>query len=451
MKFAQTSLPYRVKQFIDCHEMFESTDHLLLACSGGVDSVVLSHVLKELGYQVTLAHMNFQLRGAESDGDAAFVEELARSQVQGFVSETVDTEAERKKGESTQMVARRLRYAWFNELLREGDYATLLTAHHADDDLETALINLIRGTGIEGLTGMAPRSYDRAKPLLDVTKKELLAYAEAHGLKWREDASNASDDYLRNRIRHQLIPLLNEFGLDGERWRRTAANLTDDAIIREIGIDYIQENYVEFTGDGTRVTLVDSYGHKVKGRSMIVRNEGSSYDFTQDQCQQLLSVKPGTILVSATGATAIRQTNGIEFAKQLDESDFPDPVTIDELPVEVEYTSGYLATLRLVPRPKNLAKSGVLYLAPPQLPLHLRPRKNGDTLQPLGMNGQTKKLQDYFVDKKYFRLDRDYVPILTTANDVILAVIPLGISELARVTPEMAEVLEVRWDSWWSS
>lgn len=451
MKFSQKSLPYRVHQFIEHHELFERADHLLLACSGGLDSVVLSHLLKQLDYRVTLAHMNFQLRGADSDGDAAFVEELARSRVQGFVSKTVDTKAEAEKGESTQMVARRLRYAWFNELLREGDYKTLLTAHHADDDLETALINLIRSTGIEGLTGMRPKKYDRVRPLLDVTKDELLSYANKHNLKWREDSSNDSDDYLRNRIRHQLIPLLNEFGLDGKRWRRTAANLSDDAVMREIGIDYIEENYIDYTGEGSQVTLTDIYGTPIRGQSLLVRHEGARYDFTPEQCEQLLKANPGTVLTSITGAQAIKRADEIEFAHQLDEADLPTPVAIEQLPVEVAYTSGYLATLELVPRPKNLNEPGVLYLAPPPLPLHLRPRRKGDKLQPLGMKGRNKKLQDYFVDKKYFRLDRDFVPLLTNQDDEILAVIPLGISELARVSPDMTEVLRVSWGPYWSS
>ena len=446
MKFSQTSLPYRVQQFIKRHELFQPDDHLLLACSGGMDSVVLSHLLKQLGYRVTLAHMNFQLRGADSDGDAAFVEELARSQVQGFVVKTVDTKAEAQRGESTQMVARRLRYSWFAELITSGAYTTLLTAHHADDNLETAMLNLIRGTGLSGLTGIKPRKHWLVRPLLDVAKSELLDYAKDNQLQWREDVSNESDDYLRNRIRHHLSPLLNEFGLDGKRWRSTASHLKQDAELRAIGLRYLASKYVQEIFGGVVIELANWTREEVAGLPGLVRSEALAFGFTSDQIDQFLSIKPGTRLVSRTHSSALKTDTGIEFRWTTAGMGQAIPTTITKLPFGHGYLRRVNISLKLIPRPADLTSPGVLYLAPPPLPLHLRPRRNGDRFQPLGMRGRSKKLQDYFVDKKIMRQNRDFVPLLTDANDRILAVLPYGISELAKVTPEMTEVLEIRKD-----
>ncbi|MEM9001507.1 MAG: tRNA lysidine(34) synthetase TilS [Bacteroidota bacterium] len=179
-------------------------DHtFIIACSGGVDSVVLVHLCHQLGLPFDLAHCNFNLRGEESDADQYFVEQLAQKLGRTCHVKSFDTTAD--KG-SIQMRARKLRYTWFQQLIDNKDYGYVLTAHHADDDLETFVINLSRGTGIEGLSGIPALNQNVVRPLLPFSREWILAYATYHDIAWREDSSNIENKYLRNRIRHEIIP-----------------------------------------------------------------------------------------------------------------------------------------------------------------------------------------------------------------------------------------------------
>ena len=184
---------------------------LLIATSGGLDSMVLVDLLKQLPYQIAIAHCNFQLRGIESFEDQKFVQEYAEEQKIPFFTTIFDTKAFAKEYQlSTQVAARELRYNWFYELLETNKYDYILTAHHADDNLETFIINLSRGTGLEGLCGIPTQNEKVIRPLLVYPRAEMEAYADLHQVLWREDSSNASDTYLRNKIRHEIVPVLKE-------------------------------------------------------------------------------------------------------------------------------------------------------------------------------------------------------------------------------------------------
>lgn len=191
--------------FINKERLFEKDEYLLLAISGGLDSVVLAHLLKHNGYNFALAHMNFQLRGEDSNIDEQFLEDLAKKlKVKIF---TKRVEVPKNQG-STQIQARELRYTWFKELMKKHSFSKLLTAHHANDLLETALLNLSRGTGIKGVRSILPLQNNIARPLLFAGKEELEQFARGNSIEWREDVSNASDHYTRNKIRHHVIPQL---------------------------------------------------------------------------------------------------------------------------------------------------------------------------------------------------------------------------------------------------
>ncbi len=188
-----------------------STSKLLLALSGGVDSMVLADLLIQSGLKFSVAHCNFQLRGKASDGDSSFIEEFCKENQIDFFIKKFDVQGYQKTGNySIQMAARNLRYDWFDELIQQYQFDFLLTAHQLDDSIETFLINLSRGTGIEGLTGIKKQKGKILRPLLPFSKNEILDYAEKNNVKWREDDSNNSDDYLRNKIRHRIIPVLKE-------------------------------------------------------------------------------------------------------------------------------------------------------------------------------------------------------------------------------------------------
>ena len=188
---------------------------LLLACSGGLDSMVMVDLFHKLSFDMAIAHCNFQLRGMESFEDQNFVHNYAETNnIELFITQ-FDTEAFAEDYKlSTQVAARELRYSWFYELLETKKYDYILTAHHADDNLETFLINFVRGTGLEGLTGIPAQNGTIIRPLLIFSRKEIEQYAKENNIEWREDSSNTSDKYLRNNIRHNLVPVLKELNLD---------------------------------------------------------------------------------------------------------------------------------------------------------------------------------------------------------------------------------------------
>ena len=184
---------------------------LLLAVSGGIDSMVLVHLFQQLDYDFAIAHCNFQLRGEESDGDETFVKTVCEQLKIPFHTIKFDTKqlAEEQKT-SIQVTARNLRYEWFSKLLEENGIDFLLTAHQLDDSLETFIINLSRGTGLDGLIGIPMQNEHIIRPLLPFSREDIVAYGKENKIQWREDSSNASDKYLRNKIRHDIVPILKE-------------------------------------------------------------------------------------------------------------------------------------------------------------------------------------------------------------------------------------------------
>ncbi|MBT3622266.1 MAG: tRNA lysidine(34) synthetase TilS, partial [Flavobacteriales bacterium] len=201
----------KVQNYILLKSLFLKEDKLVLGISGGADSVCLMHILLSLNYDFELAHCNFNLRGKESEEDESFVKELAEKYQLKIHLKQFDTEGYATENKiSTQMAARDLRYAWFNDLLLTQNANHIAIAHHANDDVETFFINLIRGSGIKGLLGISEKTNSIVRPLMAVSRTEIENYLDENKLSYRNDSSNASVKYLRNKIRHELMPLLTE-------------------------------------------------------------------------------------------------------------------------------------------------------------------------------------------------------------------------------------------------
>ena len=230
---------------------FLNKSRLLIAISGGLDSVVLTHLCHQLKLNIALAHCNFNLRGNESDGDEEFVLQLAEDLDLEVFIESFETEDYAKTYKlSTQMAARELRYNWFEELAEQLNFDFILTAHHADDNLETFLINLSRGTGLDGLMGIPEVNNKIVRPLLTFSREDIETYAKTNKLTWREDSSNASNKYLRNKLRHDVIPVLKEINpFLLQNFESTQNHLQDSKQIIEDTIVRIQKKAVYVDND----------------------------------------------------------------------------------------------------------------------------------------------------------------------------------------------------------
>ena len=241
----------RFKNHIKTNLDFLNHRKILVAISGGLDSVVLVHLCYKLGLNIALAHCNFKLRSHESDEDESFVLKLAKDlDLKVFIQEFDTADYAKINKLSIQMAARELRYNWFNTLATQMEYDCVLTAHHADDNLETFLINLSRGTGLEGLKGIPEINNNIIRPLLPFSRDDVRAYAKNHNLSWREDSSNASTKYMRNKLRHDVIPVLKEINSQLlQNFNKTQGFLKDaDAIIKDKLEDVLKE-ITDFKGD----------------------------------------------------------------------------------------------------------------------------------------------------------------------------------------------------------
>lgn len=391
---------------------------LLLAVSGGLDSVVLAHLCHEAKLDFSIAHCNFNLRGEESDGDEKFVVDLADSLEVEVFTESFDTLnfAENHKI-SVQMAARELRYEWFSELSSSVQFDYTLTAHHANDNLETFLINLIRGTGPEGLTGIKTEKEEIIRPLLDFSRKQIEAYARKKRYKWREDSSNASDKYMRNKIRHHIVPVMEELNpqlLDS--FAKTQQHLQESMDLVE---DYISLLYPKLVQKDTYGYAIDiDFLKKVPNQKQILYQLLKSFGFTEwNDVYDLLSAQTGKMVLSDTHRL-IKDRQKLLLTEQNGNS------------VNKEYNLGEDEELVMIPGMGTLhinevkemeqASESCIFVPERKLefPLKIRKWKKGDYFYPFGMKGK-KKLSDFFKDQKFSLPEKENTWILFSGNEIV--------------------------------
>lgn len=407
----------RLKTHIENSLPFLKGKKLLVACSGGVDSVVLAQTMKKLGFEIALAHCNFSLRGKESDGDEMFVIGLAKKMRIPVFAETFDTKTFAKNnGISTQMAARTLRYNWFNEILKNFNYDYLLTAHHLDDDLETFFINLSRGTGINGLTGIPAINENVIRPLLAFPREEIEDYARKNNLKWREDSSNKKTDYLRNKLRVEVLPkfketnrsLLGNFKKTQQNLR-SSKNLIDDymALIHNLVVS----------------KDVDFYKINIQKLKELPNTEALLYEllngfgFTEwKDVSDLLDAQTGKQLFSKTHKLLKNRNELLLSEIDLDKNE--DVFLVSENGISSPIKLKFEPITNIDETAKNL-----IYVASEKLkfPLKLRKWKEGDSFQPFGMTGN-KKLSKFFKDEKISRLKKNKIWVLMSDEKIVWVV-----------------------------
>jgi tRNA(Ile)-lysidine synthase len=469
------SLLQRFQQYISDNHLFSRGDTLLLAVSGGVDSVALCELCKQAGYSFIIAHCNFKLRGEESERDAAFVQQLAQHYKVPFLKKEFDTaEFAEKNKLSIQEAARELRYGWFAELLNpaigpmlsreqsaihdsrftihdlelEGQHSVLptvlLTAHHLDDNIETMLMHFFRGTGIHGLRGMLPKQGHIVRPLLFARKQELKLFATENELNWVEDSSNALDKYSRNYFRNQLIPLVQHIYPEAEN--NLAANLRRFADMEQLydqALALHKKKLLEYKGEEVHIPILKL--QKAEPLHSIVYEIISDFGFSAAQTEEvirLLGSESGRYVQSATHRIIKNRRWLIIAAAQLEQAQ---TLVIDADEDRIVFENGALELEQLKNKNVQLVNDPAVALIDQgtlQFPLLLRKWKKGDYFYPLGLK-KKKKLARFFIDQKLSMTDKEKVWVLES-NKKILWVVGLRIDDRFKITESTKQVLRIK-------
>lgn len=430
------------KEHLDTRLELLYGSRLLVAISGGLDSVVLTHLCHQLKLKVSLAHCNFNLRAAESDGDEQFVLALADDLEMDVFIECFETETYAKEqGMSIQMAARELRYHWFFELAEQLNFDYILTAHHADDNLETFLINLTRGTGLDGLTGISEVSDKMVRPLLPFSRETMEAYALKEHLRWREDASNSSTKYLRNKLRHEVIPKLKEINpklLDN--FKTTIAHLQDSQELVEDAVVKFQKKIVSVVDDQIRMDIKKL--RKLSNPKAYLYPLLKDFNFTAwEDVLHLLTAQSGKQVFSSTHR--LLKDRDFLLLSEIDSVHEEQLISVDKDQKQIRTPFGTL-TLDGVDAISETSKT-ILYVDVDQLefPLTIRKWQEGDVFCPLGMKGK-KKLSKYFKDEKLSLIDKERVWLLLSGQDVVW-VMGRRADERFKVTPNAKAILKIEY------
>ncbi len=401
-------------------------DRLLLAVSGGMDSVVLTYLSAMSGLEFAIAHVNFQLRGAESERDEVFVRQLANKYQKPFFVKKIDSVAYTKiEKSSIQVIARNLRYEWFKTFIgnRVDQFKFLLTGHHLDDNIETMLMYFFRGTGISGLTGMPEKNGHLLRPLLKISRKHLKEFALEQNLEWVEDSSNNSDDYTRNFFRNQLIPSVSRIFPELQLNLKNNLNRFSEAYtLYEQAIEIHKKKLLKQTGSEIHIPIL--LLKKAVPMKTILFEIIKAYHFSPSQTDEIIRLMDSTNgkYVSSSSHRIIKNRGWLIIAPANNES--AAHIVIDS-ECGIAYPEGWIQI-----NTKSLDGSEP-FVAPPgtecldgrkiNFPLLLRKWKTGDYFYPLGMK-KKKKLARFFIDQKLSKTAKEKVWVLVMDSQIVWVV-----------------------------
>lgn len=449
----------RYTTYIQRNHLFQPTDKLLLAVSGGIDSVVLSHLTKSAGYLFGIAHCNFQLRGEESERDEAFVRELARSLAVPLFIKRFDTKsyaAERKV--SIQVAARELRYHYFREILdgntnkdlmtgsadASASYRFLVTAHHLDDNIETVFMNFCKGTGIRGLRGIQSKQERIVRPLLFASREDIMEYAHQHDLHWIEDSSNDETKYTRNYFRKVVLPSIEKIYPQLRNNLQNNINRYNEvADLYSQAVAVHKKRLLEQNGDEVHVPVLKLA--KIAPRSTLIYEIIKDYGFTAQQVEEvekLLTSDSGKYITSTTHR--ILRNRAWLIISPL-ESSRDTIVVMEKDDEETFFDQSRLQLKRLEGGAVTFSADNavaVLDAKEVQFPLIIRKWKEGDYFYPLGMKKKKKKLSRFFIDQKLSLSQKEKVWVVESHKKIVW-VIGYRIDERFKITPSTRQALQL--------
>jgi len=437
-------------------KLFHPKEKILLTVSGGIDSILMCELFHKAGLIFGIAHCNFQLRAAESDADEAFVRTIAEKCKIPFHVVKFNTEVFSKKNKlSIQVAARELRYRWFEEIREQFNYNYIATAHHQDDSIETFFINLIRGTGISGLHGILPKQGYIIRPMLFTTKNEIEKYVKKNKLKYREDSSNASDKYVRNKIRHYITPVLKELNPGFENTiNKNIQHLREVEIIYKNDIEakrikivkqekntvfisikllmklhpvttYLYEFLKPFNFNATTVEEIIFSLDGESGKQFF----SSSHRLIKDR--KLLIIEPKI----KTQQLRTKNLNGKINSTNSDIKILSNQGKIEMNGFKLNFKSKIFDPKSEIPASSSTA---ILDFDKLDFPLEIRKWQKGDVFYPLGMKGK-KKLSDFFIDKKLSINQKESLWLLTSAGKIVW-IIGQRIDERFKITDKTRKI-----------
>ncbi len=410
----------------------------LLAISGGVDSMVLLDAFKQLNLKFEVAHCNYKLRAEDSDLDEKLVKDICEANnIKAHFKSFDTTSILKKEGGSIQETARNLRYTWFNQLLLGFDY--LVTAHHLNDNIETFFINLSRGSGLKGLSGIPQQNDKIIRPMLKLSKKEILAYAQENNITWREDASNKTDKYVRNMYRNQVLPIIKETKPQFEAvMDANLERLNQTKRLLNFFIEEVKNKVVKKVEGQTKIAL-----EKLKtypSKEVILYEILHQFGFNYDQAKDMLNVaESGKIFLSETFKAVVDRGELLIFKNQSNKQIYHQFNSIEEL----KKCSNFLS-VEEVDVPENIQTSiDIVFIdvEAVKFPLTLRTWKNGDTFRPLGMRGN-KKVSDFLIDSKIPLHEKDNVLILESEQNP-LWIVGYRIDDRCKITSKTKRILKL--------
>ncbi|HUM45656.1 MAG TPA: tRNA lysidine(34) synthetase TilS [Chitinophagales bacterium] len=406
--------------FIEANDLFKPADPVLLAISGGADSTVLGHLFRKAGFRFGIGHLNFQLRGTDSDADESFVKALALQwDVPFFVTRADTTAISIARKISIQMAARELRYDWLEEVRKKHGFHFIATAHHRDDAMETVLLNMFRGTGIHGIHGIRPKHGKIVRPLLPFYKRELEAFAQENAITFRQDLSNFETDYDRNKVRIEIIPTIEKFFTSFQdsfseninRWR-------DAGLLYEAQINLLKKKLLVHKAQEVFISIPKL--QQFPAAKTVLYELLKDFNFTAEQAAFIhasFDSIPGKMFYSATHRL-LKDRNQLIISEKAN-------ADLSEVLVTENDRSIQLSSVRLklslyessdFPVPQDNVISCLDHRLL-EFPLLIRKWKKGDYFYPLGMK-KKKKISDYLIDRKMPLHEKEKVWVLQSGERI---------------------------------